>query len=106
MCASGDAVFRPGEDICEGGGRGEQRGSVPTREVRADGGALGGDGGRDGDVYVEVDRAMNSLPAFWNNVHFRAEREGHRQGSMQSGAKGEDVVVKLLRFRERDTKMK
>ena len=30
------------------------------------------------DVYVEVNGAMNSLPAFRNSVHFRAERGDHR----------------------------
>ncbi|XP_027363735.1 GTP-binding protein OBGC, chloroplastic [Abrus precatorius] len=59
------------------------------------GGPSGGDGGRGGDVYVEVDGSMNSLLPFRNSVHFRAERGSHGQGSLQSGAKGEDVVVKV-----------
>ncbi|RDX75300.1 GTP-binding protein OBGC, chloroplastic, partial [Mucuna pruriens] len=59
------------------------------------GGPSGGDGGRGGDVYVEVDGAMNSLLPFRNSVHFRAGRGSHGQGSMQVGAKGEDVVVKV-----------
>ncbi|KAK7331344.1 hypothetical protein VNO77_25566 [Canavalia gladiata] len=59
------------------------------------GGPSGGDGGRGGDVYVEVDGAMNSLLPFRNSVHFRAGRGAHGQGSMQNGAKGEDVVVKV-----------
>ncbi|KAK7332201.1 hypothetical protein VNO80_28949 [Phaseolus coccineus] len=59
------------------------------------GGPSGGDGGRGGEVYVEVDGAMNSLLPFRNSVHFRAGRGSHGQGSMQSGAKGEDVVVKV-----------
>ncbi|XP_020221706.1 GTP-binding protein OBGC, chloroplastic isoform X2 [Cajanus cajan] len=59
------------------------------------GGPSGGDGGRGGDVYVEVDGAMNSLLPFRNSVHFRAGRGSHGQGSMQNGAKGEDVVVKV-----------
>lgn len=59
------------------------------------GGPSGGDGGRGGDVYVEVDGAMNSLLPFRNSVHFRAGRGSHGQGSMMNGAKGEDVVVKV-----------
>ncbi|KAK7412589.1 hypothetical protein VNO78_04070 [Psophocarpus tetragonolobus] len=59
------------------------------------GGPSGGDGGRGGDVYVEVDGAMNSLLPFRNSVHFRAGRGSHGQGSMQNGAKGDDVVVKV-----------
>ncbi|XP_054793849.1 GTP-binding protein OBGC, chloroplastic-like [Prosopis cineraria] len=59
------------------------------------GGPSGGDGGRGGNVYIEVDGSMNSLLPFRNSVHFRAGRGGHGQGRMQNGAKGEDVVVKV-----------
>ena len=59
------------------------------------GGPSGGDGGRGGNVYVEVDGSMNSLLPFRNGVHFRAGRGSHGQGRNQNGAKGEDVVVKV-----------
>ncbi|XP_074588792.1 GTP-binding protein OBGC, chloroplastic [Curcuma longa] len=59
------------------------------------GGPSGGDGGKGGDVYVEVDGSMNSLLPFRKNVHFRAGRGGHGKGSKQAGAKGEDVAVKV-----------
>lgn len=59
------------------------------------GGPSGGDGGRGGNVYIEVDGSMNSLLPFRNSVHFRAGRGSHGQGRMQAGAKGEDVVVKV-----------
>uniref|UniRef100_A0A1D1Z5H5 GTPase obg n=1 Tax=Anthurium amnicola TaxID=1678845 RepID=A0A1D1Z5H5_9ARAE len=59
------------------------------------GGPSGGDGGRGGNVYVEVDGSMNSLLPFRKNVHFRAGRGGHGQGRKQDGARGEDVVVKV-----------
>lgn len=59
------------------------------------GGPSGGDGGRGGNVYVEVDGSMNSLLPFRNSVHFRAGRGSHGQGRMQAGAKGDDVVVKV-----------
>ncbi|XP_057956863.1 GTP-binding protein OBGC, chloroplastic [Malania oleifera] len=59
------------------------------------GGPSGGDGGRGGNVYVEVDGSMNSLLPFRKNIHFRAGRGAHGQGSMQGGARGEDVVVKV-----------
>lgn len=59
------------------------------------GGPSGGDGGRGGNVYVEVDESMNSLLPFRNSVHFRAGRGSHGQGRMQNGAKGQDVVVKV-----------
>lgn len=59
------------------------------------GGPSGGDGGRGGNVFVEVDGSMNSLLPFRNCVHFRAGRGSHGQGRNQIGAKGEDVVVKV-----------
>ncbi|WZZ30964.1 hypothetical protein YC2023_014365 [Brassica napus] len=59
------------------------------------GGPSGGDGGRGGNVYVEVDGSMNSLLPFRKSVHFRAGRGEHGRGKMQSGAKGVDVVVKV-----------
>ncbi|XP_050372659.1 GTP-binding protein OBGC, chloroplastic isoform X2 [Argentina anserina] len=59
------------------------------------GGPSGGDGGRGGNVYIEVDGSMNSLLPFRNSVHFRAGRGDHGRGQSQHGAKGEDVVVKV-----------
>ncbi|PIA39860.1 hypothetical protein AQUCO_02600368v1 [Aquilegia coerulea] len=57
------------------------------------GGPSGGDGGRGGNVYFEVDGSMNSLLPFRKNIHFRAGRGYHGQGKKQDGAKGEHVVV-------------
>ncbi|GJR95484.1 GTP-binding protein OBGC, chloroplastic [Tanacetum coccineum] len=59
------------------------------------GGPSGGDEGREGNVYLQVDGAMNSLLPFRNSIHFRAGRGSHGQGSKMNGAKGEDVVVKV-----------
>ncbi|KAL6532254.1 hypothetical protein OROGR_014224 [Orobanche gracilis] len=59
------------------------------------GGPSGGDGGRGGNVYVEVDGAMNSLLPFRKSVHYRAGRGSHGKGQQKNGAKGEDVVVKV-----------
>ncbi|GKE99172.1 GTP-binding protein OBGC, chloroplastic [Tanacetum coccineum] len=56
---------------------------------------LGGDEGREGNVCLQVDGAMNSLLPFRNSIHFRAGRGSHGQGSKMNGAKGEDVVVKV-----------
>ncbi|CAL5415691.1 unnamed protein product [Camellia sinensis] len=59
------------------------------------GGPSGGDRGRGGNVYVEVDGSMNSLLPFRQNIHLRAGRGSHGQGKKQNGEKGEDVVVKV-----------
>ncbi|XP_042477692.1 GTP-binding protein OBGC, chloroplastic-like [Macadamia integrifolia] len=50
------------------------------------GGPSGGDGGRGGNVYVEVDGSMNSLLPFRKNIHFRVGRGYHGQGKDQAGA--------------------
>ncbi|XP_057771995.1 GTP-binding protein OBGC, chloroplastic [Salvia miltiorrhiza] len=59
------------------------------------GGPSGGDGGRGGNVYMKVEGTMNSLLPFRKSVHFRAGRGSHGQGQQKSGAKGEDLVVKV-----------
>ncbi|WOH08416.1 hypothetical protein DCAR_0727856 [Daucus carota subsp. sativus] len=59
------------------------------------GGPSGGDGGRGGHVYVEVDGSMNSLLPFRQSIHYRAGRGSHGKGSNMHGAKGDSVVVKV-----------
>ncbi|KAB5537453.1 hypothetical protein DKX38_014986 [Salix brachista] len=59
------------------------------------GGPSGGDGGKGGNVYLEVDGSINSLLPFRNRVHYRAGRGAHGQGSSMDGSKGEDIVVKV-----------
>ncbi|GKV31549.1 hypothetical protein SLEP1_g40228 [Rubroshorea leprosula] len=44
--------------------------------------------GRGGNVYVEVDAAMNSLLPLRNGVDFRAGREGHGQERGHGGEGG------------------
>ncbi|KAH6756201.1 GTP1/OBG family protein [Perilla frutescens var. hirtella] len=59
------------------------------------GGPSGGDGGRGGNVYMEVDGTMNSLLPFRKSLHYRGGRGSHGQGQQKSGAKGENVVIKV-----------
>eukprot|EP00252_Welwitschia_mirabilis_P021966 TRINITY_DN5797_c0_g1_i2.p1 TRINITY_DN5797_c0_g1~~TRINITY_DN5797_c0_g1_i2.p1 ORF type:complete len:306 (+),score=49.30 TRINITY_DN5797_c0_g1_i2:112-1029(+) len=59
------------------------------------GGPCGGNGGRGGDIFVEVDSSMNSLLPFRKCLHFRAENGSHGRGRCQDGAKGDDVVVRV-----------
>nr|GEW04127.1 GTP-binding protein OBGC, chloroplastic [Tanacetum cinerariifolium] len=51
-------------------------------------GPSGRDGGCKGNVYLQVDEAMNSLLSFRNSIHFRAKRRSRRQGSNINGVKG------------------
>jgi GTP-binding protein len=57
------------------------------------GGPAGGNGGRGGHIYFVVDSSLNTLQAFKNQVHYRAERGTHGGGSNKTGAMGEDLLI-------------
>ncbi len=57
------------------------------------GGPSGGNGGAGGDVYLVVDRNLNTLVHFKKRVHFKAESGGRGSGKNQQGKKGEDRWV-------------
>ena len=59
------------------------------------GGPSGGDGGRGGDVILEVDPHLNTLVQFQRQSHFRAGRGAHGRGKDQTGARGQDVVIRV-----------
>lgn len=57
------------------------------------GGPDGGDGGRGGDIILEVNPKLNSLALFHRRVHFRANN-GQRGGkNNQTGAAAEDLLL-------------
>ena len=57
------------------------------------GGPNGGNGGRGGDVIFYVDPGLNTLAAFKNQVHYRAERGVHGGGANKTGANGTDLRI-------------
>jgi len=57
------------------------------------GGPSGGNGGRGGDVYLVVDRNLNTLIHFKKRVHFKAEKGGRGSGKNQQGKMGEDRLI-------------
>lgn len=59
------------------------------------GGPDGGDGGNGGSVIFEVDGNLNSLVRFRRQVHFNAEDGKHGQRKRQTGASGDDLVLKV-----------
>jgi GTP-binding protein len=59
------------------------------------GGPDGGDGGRGGDVILRCDDSLRDLQSFRRRGHYRAERGGHGQGALRSGADGEALVVRV-----------
>lgn len=59
------------------------------------GGPDGGDGGDGGDVYLLADTQVNTLIDFRYQRHFKAERGEHGRGRLCSGARGEDLIIKV-----------
>jgi GTPase len=59
------------------------------------GGPDGGDGGRGGDVWVEVVPGLNTLIDYRYQQHFKAKTGMHGMGRNRNGAKGADVVLKV-----------
>ncbi len=59
------------------------------------GGPDGGDGGRGGDVIIEVVEGLNTLIDYRYQQHFKAGTGVHGMGRNRHGAKGEDVVLKI-----------
>jgi GTPase len=59
------------------------------------GGPDGGDGGRGGDVVVEVVANLNTLIDYRYQQHFKAEKGHHGMGANRSGAAGEPIVLRV-----------
>ncbi|MEX2129102.1 MAG: GTPase ObgE [Xanthobacteraceae bacterium] len=59
------------------------------------GGPDGGDGGRGGDVIVECVDGLNTLIDYRFQQHFKAKSGGHGMGKDRSGARGNDVILKV-----------
>ena len=59
------------------------------------GGPNGGDGGKGGSVYFIAVENLNTLIDFRYQQHFKAQNGQHGMGSEMSGAKGEDLIIKV-----------
>ncbi len=59
------------------------------------GGPDGGDGGRGGDVWIEAVQGLNTLIDYRYQQHFRAKIGMHGMGRNRTGAKGNDVILKV-----------
>jgi GTP-binding protein len=59
------------------------------------GGPSGGNGGRGGDVIVEVADGLNTLIDYRYQQHFKAPKGVNGMGSDRHGANGKDIVLKV-----------
>lgn len=59
------------------------------------GGPDGGDGGKGGNVYLETDPNLSTLQDFAHNKKFAAGDGEKGHGKKMSGAKGEDITIKV-----------
>jgi GTPase len=59
------------------------------------GGPDGGDGGDGGDIYLVADEQVNTLIDFRYQRNYKAERGENGRSKLCSGARGEDLVIKV-----------
>ena len=59
------------------------------------GGPNGGDGGKGGSVYIEAVENLNTLIDFRYQQHFKAPKGHNGMGSEMTGAKGDDIIIKV-----------
>ena len=59
------------------------------------GGPNGGDGGKGGDVIFRVDENLNTLIDFRYQQHFKAKNGENGKGKNQTGANGNDIIIKV-----------
>ncbi|MFG1479590.1 GTPase ObgE [Xanthobacter sp. V4C-4] len=59
------------------------------------GGPDGGDGGRGGDVWIECVDGLNTLIDYRYQQHFKAKKGDHGKGANRTGARGDDVVLRV-----------
>ena len=72
-------------------------GAVSFRREKyiAAGGPDGGDGGKGGDIYFEVDTDSNTLIDFRYKKKFKAENGSNGEGAHKYGKSGEDLYIKV-----------
>ena len=81
--------------IAKAGNGGNGAISFRREKYVAAGGPDGGDGGKGGDIYFEVDPDSNTLIDFRYNKKFKAENGKNGEGAHKYGRSGEDLYIKV-----------
>lgn len=81
--------------IAKAGNGGNGAISFRREKYVAAGGPDGGDGGKGGDIYFEVDPDSNTLIDFRYNKKFKAENGKNGEGANKYGKSGEDLYIKV-----------
>ena len=81
--------------IAKAGNGGNGAISFRREKYVAAGGPDGGDGGKGGDVYFEVDPDANTLIDFRYKKKFKAENGKNGEGARRFGKSGEDLIIKV-----------
>ncbi|SLN02058.1 GTP-binding protein Obg [Brachybacterium faecium] len=76
-----------------GGSGGNGAASIRREKFKPLAGPDGADGGRGGDVILEVDASTTTLLAYHHRPHQRATGGGFGKGDLRHGAGGEDLVL-------------
>ena len=81
--------------IAKAGNGGNGAISFRREKYVAAGGPDGGDGGKGGDIYFEVDPDANTLIDFRYNKKFKAENGKNGEGAHRYGKSGDDLYIKV-----------
>ena len=81
--------------IAKAGNGGNGAISFRREKYVAAGGPDGGDGGKGGDIYFEVDPDSNTLIDFRYNKKFKAENGKNGEGAHKYGKSGENLYIKV-----------
>src|SRR5699024_9880456 len=81
--------------IAKAGNGGDGAVSFRREKYVAAGGPDGGDGGKGGNVYMEVDPDRNTLIDFRYQKKFKAENGKNGEGANKYGKSGNDLIIKV-----------
>lgn len=87
--------FDEGKIQVKGGDGGDGMIAFRREKYVPHGGPAGGDGGKGGDVVLEIAPRLNTLVSFQRRRHFVAGSGGHGGNFNKTGKSGEDLVVEV-----------